>query len=96
MNEELNVNATDVVEEAVENCETVAKIGSRNFLKLGVVLGTVVAVGGVIAIVVHKNKSKINEWRAEKLRKKGYIVFERTDSEQEDVEEDEVVESTEE
>lgn len=96
MNEELNANVTDVVEEAVENCETVANLGSKNFKKLGIVLGTVVAVGGVIAIVVHKNKDKINEWRAEKLRKKGYIVFERADSKDEDVEEDCVVEPAEE
>ena len=49
-----------------------------------------VIVGGAAALIYRKNRSKFEERKIEKLRKKGYVVYKQDEVVAEEVEEPEV------
>lgn len=91
MEEIKNENVNDI--EEIEEVET-APEGSGVVEVAAIVVGAVVAVGAGIGALVYKNRDKIDEWRINKLRKKGYVISKIEDAEYVESEDsDEVVEA---
>lgn len=71
MNEQFENVALEEVEEVVTTTNTKSNNGLKTVLGLGIVAGLV---GGIVCLV-KKNKDKINENRAKKLKKEGWVVL---------------------
>lgn len=87
MNKETNFEATNCVEEVMENCVSPEKVSSGKLKKsiIGLLL-TGATVGTIVTIVCkRKNKGKkkskktIEDKMIEKLQKKGYTVYKPLD-----------------
>ena len=74
MDEMNNVNTNEIVEGTEEITEALDESDNVNLIALGV--GAVVGVVGGIAALIYKNRNKLEAMRVERLRKKGYIIFE--------------------
>ena len=84
-NENENVNDIEEIEEVEvtpEDSETV------NILPIIIGAGSAVVAG--VAAIAYKNRAKIEEWKINRLRKKGYTIYKN--EEVVEVEEDESVE----
>ena len=84
-NENENVNdieEIEVIEVTPEDSETV------NILPIIIGAGSAVVAG--VAAIAYKNRAKIEEWKINRLRKKGYTIYKN--EEVVEVEEDESVE----
>lgn len=77
MNEVMDEQVMETAVEAIETIATQPTGKSKLGLIIGIGTGAVTLIGGGIALGKHyykKNKDKIDEKRAEKLRRKGYKV----------------------
>lgn len=74
MNKNVEFDANECVE-VVENCEVTENLGKRSLGKSILGIGLIAAAAGVVAVVVRKNKDKIDAWRVKKLEKRGYTVL---------------------
>ena len=89
-NENVNVNDIDEIEEI-----ELAPEGSGVIEVAAIVVGAVVAVGAGIGALIYKNREKIDEWRINKLRKKGYMISKIEDDNCVDIEDSDEVEEAE-
>ena len=87
-----NVNVNDI--EEIEEVEA-APEGSGVIEVAAIVVGAVVAVGAGIGALIYKNREKIDEWRINKLRKKGYMISKIEDYKCVDIEDSDEVEEAE-
>lgn len=74
MDEMNNVNTNEIVEGTEEITEALDESDNVNLIALGI--GAVVSVVGGIAALIYKNRNKLEAMRVERLRKKGYIIYE--------------------
>lgn len=74
MDEMNNVNTNEIVEGTEEITEALDESDNVNLIALGI--GAVVGVVGGIAALIYKNRNKLEAMRVERLRKKGYIIYE--------------------
>ena len=87
MEEIRNENVNDI--EEIEEVEvTPEDSGTVNILPIIIGAGSAVVAG--VAALAYKNRAKIEEWRINRLRKKGYTIYKN--EEVVEVEEDESVE----
>lgn len=88
MEEIRNENVNDI--EEIEEVEA-APEGSGVVEVAAIIVGAVVAVGAGVGALVYKNRGKIDEWRINRLRKKGYVISKIEEAEYvEDEDSDEV------
>ncbi len=81
VNEELN-NEIETV------CEEIETSGGGSKLLVGALIA---GVAGLVAFAYNKNKTKLEERRIEKLRKKGYVIYREDEvAEVREVEEDDI------
>lgn len=88
MNEE--INNTEITD--LENYESSETSG----IGLGKIVGGIALVAGAaVAGLAYKNRTKLEERKVEKLRKKGYVIYKEEDivDEVEEVEDEEVVDT---
>ena len=85
MEENRNENVNEI--EEIEEVET-APEGSGVVEVAAIIVGAVVTVGAGIGAIVYKNKDKIDEWRINRLRKKGYTIYKNEDVVEVEEEED--------
>ena len=87
MEEIRNENVNDI--EEIEEVEvTPEDSGTVNILPIIIGAGSAVVAG--VAAIAYKNRAKIEEWKINRLRKKGYTIYKN--EEVVEVEEDESVE----
>lgn len=87
MEEIRNENVNDI--EEIEEVEvTPEDSGTVNILPIIIGAGSAVVAG--VAALAYKNRAKIEEWKINRLRKKGYTIYKN--EEVVEVEEDESVE----
>lgn len=87
MEEVKNENVNDI--EEIEEVEvTPEDSGTVNILPIIIGAGSAVVAG--VAAIAYKNRAKIEEWKINRLRKKGYTIYKN--EEVVEVEEDESVE----
>ena len=91
MEEIKNENVNDI--EEIEEVEATPE-GSGVIEVAAIVVGAV-AVGAGIGALVYKNREKIDEWRINKLRKKGYMISKIEDDKCVDIEDSNEVEEAE-
>lgn len=74
MNKELNFEANNCVEEAVEICEISENLGGKSIgKKIGVGL-CVAAITTAVVVIARKHKGALTNLAVKKLKKKGYTV----------------------
>lgn len=66
-------NYEEVTEQAMEMAQEVEPSGKG---VIGFVAGAAVLVGGAVVLYAHKTKDKREAKQVEKLRKKGYVIYE--------------------
>ena len=59
-----------------------------------IILGTVLAGGAAAAVLIHKNRDKIEAKKIERLRKKGYVIY-KPEEDMEEIEDQHVFEEVE-
>ena len=88
MNEETMVTIEENGNTEIVDVNDEAKVSGNGILgKLAI--GAVI-VGGAAALIYRKNRSKFEERKIEKLRKKGYVVYKQDEMVAEEVDEPEV------
>lgn len=84
MNEEIRKNEMELVNnsdvEVLDYCDNYEESGSGILGK--VMIGAAIAGVGLGAVLLRKNRDKINEWRIRKLEKAGYVVAKVEDNEE--------------
>ena len=87
MEEIRNENVNDI--EEIEEVEVTPE-DSETVNILPIIIGAGSAVVAGVAAIAYKNRAKIEEWKSNRLRKKGYTIYKN--EEVVEVEEDESVE----
>ena len=87
MEEVKNENVNDI--EEIEEVEVTPE-DSETVSILPIIIGAGSAVVAGVAAIAYKNRAKIEEWKINRLRKKGYTIYKN--EEVVEVEEDESVE----
>ena len=87
MEEVKNENVNDI--EEIEEVEVTPE-DSETVNILPIIIGAGAAVVAGVAAIAYKNRAKIEEWKINRLRKKGYTIYKN--EEVVEVEEDESVE----
>ena len=87
MEEVKNENVNDI--EEIEEVEVTPE-DSETVNILPIIIGAGSAVVAGVAAIAYKNRAKIEEWKSNRLRKKGYTIYKN--EEVVEVEEDESVE----
>jgi hypothetical protein len=87
MEEVKNENVNDI--EEIEEVELIPE-DSETVNILPIIIGAGSAVVAGVAAIAYKNRAKIEEWKINRLRKKGYTIYKN--EEVVEVEEDESVE----